>query len=636
MCGIAGQVRADGGRVDRAMLETMCTSIEHRGPDSRGLHLDAGVGLGIQRLRVIDLATGDQPLYNEDRTVAVVLNGEIYNYGELREQLARRGHELSTSGDTEVIAHLYEEEGPSCVRRLHGMFALAVWDAKTCQLTLARDRVGKKPLFYSVRDGCLSFASELTALMADPEIPRDLDHVALDAYLALRYVPAPLSAFAAVRKLPPASTLTYRDGHAEIGRYWRLDYTRKRAVGSEEEVHEEVRGHIRRAVRRRMVADVPLGAFLSGGVDSSAVVAAMAEASPQPVRTFSIGFESEEMNELPQARLVAERFGTDHHELVVEPNAVEIIPRIVRHYGEPFGDPSAIPSFYLAEMAREHVTVALNGDGGDESFAGYERYASSLMLARLDRVPVAARRGLAAVGSRLAPGGHVESWRERVRRMAAQLPLDPLDRYTAYVSRLNGLDRDALYTDGYRELVGASRVPEIFAAAWDGADAVDLLDRLLAVDVEVYLPGQLLHKIDIATMAHSLEGRSPLLDHELMEYAASLPPELKLRGREKKVALRGALRGWVPDEILDAPKKGFRLPVADWFRGELRVYARDVLLDPAATARGYFREPYVRELLDRHASGVEDNSLGIWNLLNFELWHRELVDRPQSATAVAA
>jgi len=614
----------------------MCSAIEHRGPDSRGLHLEAGVGLGIQRLRVIDLATGDQPLYNEDRSVAVVLNGEIYNYRELRDRLADRGHVLATQGDTEVIAHLYEEEGPDCVRRLHGMFAVAIWDAKARQLTLARDRVGKKPLFYSLREGCLTFASELGALMADPEIPRELDHRAIDAYLALRYVPAPFSAFAAVRKLPPASTLTYRDGRARIERYWQLDYTPKRAVASEAEVHEEVRDHIRAAVRRRMVADVPLGAFLSGGVDSSAVVAAMAEASPHPVRTFSIGFSSDELNELPQARIVAERFGTEHHEHVVEPSAVEIIPKIVRHYGEPFGDPSAIPSFYLAEMARGHVTVALNGDGGDESFAGYQRYASSLLLARLDRVPAPLRRGLARAGEWISPGGHVESWRERARRMSAQLPLDPLERYTAYVSRLNGLDRDALYTDEYRELVGASAVPGVFAAAWEGSSAVDLLDKMLAVDVEVYLPGQLLTKIDIATMAHSLEGRSPLLDHELMEFAASLPPDLKLRGREKKVALRGALRGWIPDEILDGPKKGFKLPIADWFRGELRGYAREVLLDPVARGRGFFREPYVRGLLDRHAAGQEDNSLGIWNLLNLELWHRELVDRRRPAAASTA
>ena len=636
MCGIAGQARGDGGRVDRTLLETMCSAIEHRGPDSRGLHLEAGVGLGIQRLRVIDLATGDQPLYNEDRSVAVVLNGEIYNYRELRDRLAGRGHVLATQGDTEVIAHLYEEEGPDCVRRLHGMFAVAIWDAKARQLTLARDRVGKKPLFYSLREGCLTFASELGALMADPEIPRELDHRAIDAYLALRYVPAPFSAFAAVRKLPPASTLTYRDGRARIERYWQLDYTPKRAVASEAEVHEEVRDHIRAAVRRRMVADVPLGAFLSGGVDSSAVVAAMAEASPHPVRTFSIGFSSDELNELPQARIVAERFGTEHHEHVVEPSAVEIIPKIVRHYGEPFGDPSAIPSFYLAEMARGHVTVALNGDGGDESFAGYQRYASSLLLARLDRVPAPLRRGLARAGEWISPGGHVESWRERARRMSAQLPLDPLERYTAYVSRLNGLDRDALYTDEYRELVGASAVPGVFAAAWEGSSAVDLLDKMLAVDVEVYLPGQLLTKIDIATMAHSLEGRSPLLDHELMEFAASLPPDLKLRGREKKVALRGALRGWIPDEILDGPKKGFKLPIADWFRGELRGYAREMLLDPVARGRGFFREPYVRGLLDRHAAGQEDNSLGIWNLLNLELWHRELVDRRRPAAASTA
>ncbi|HKP91374.1 MAG TPA: asparagine synthase (glutamine-hydrolyzing), partial [Thermoleophilaceae bacterium] len=391
MCGIAGQVRDDGSPVEAALLDSMCDALEHRGPDSRGVHRSDGSGLAIQRLRVIDLDTGDQPIYNEDRSVAVVLNGEIYNYRELREELRGRGHELATRGDTEVIAHLYEEEGPSCVRRLHGMFAFAVWDARRRQLVLARDRVGKKPLFYSERAGGLSFASELRSLIRDPEISREIDHQAMDSYLTYQYVPGPRTAFRAVSKLPPASVLVRRDGRSSIERYWRLDYSRKRPAADGPELEGELRDQITRAVRRRMVADVPLGAFLSGGVDSSAIVAAMAEASAQPVKTFAIGFDDDEFNELPAARTVAERFATDHHEFVVEPNAVELIPRIVRHHGEPFADSSAIPTFYLSEMTRRHVTVALSGDGGDESFAGYTRYVSNGALAKLDRLPVSAR-----------------------------------------------------------------------------------------------------------------------------------------------------------------------------------------------------------------------------------------------------
>ena len=604
----------------------MCDALEHRGPDSRGLHVAAGVGLGIQRLRVIDLATGDQPIFNEDRSVAVVLNGEIYNYRELRADLERAGHTFATRSDTEVIAHLYEDEGPDLVHRLHGMFGLAVWDARRRRLLLARDRVGKKPLYYAEGTGRISFASELAAILQDPEVPRAVDHQALDAFLAYRWVPAPMTAFRAVRKLPPGCTLVFQDGRATVSRYWRLDFARKRRIEDPREIHEELRGHLRAATKRRLIADVPLGAFLSGGVDSSAVVAAMAEASSQPVKTFSVGFTSEKFNELPLARIVAKRFGTEHHELMIEPRALELIPRIVRHYGEPFADDSAIPSFYVAEMARRHVTVALNGDGGDESFAGYPRYAANLAAARLERIPRRFRRTLAAAGGRIPESGTIDSWRSRARRIAETLPLDGPDRYVAYMTHLNGLDRDRLYTEEYRELIGRSGASDVMAGPWRASSAGSLLDVMLDVDVQTYLPDDLLVKMDIATMASSLEARSPLLDHELMEFAASLPASCKLRGREKKIALRAALRGWVPDEILDAPKRGFRLPLADWFRGELRDYARDVLLDRRALGRGYFREDYVRSLVERHVAGSQDHSQGIWTLLMFELWHQEFVD----------
>jgi asparagine synthase (glutamine-hydrolysing) len=604
----------------------MCAALEHRGPDSRGLHVDHGVGLGIQRLRVIDLATGDQPIFNEDRSIAVVLNGEIYNYRELRAQLERGGHTFTTASDTEVIAHLYEDEGPELVYRLYGMFGLAVWDARRRQLLLARDRVGKKPLYYAESDGVLTFGSELGALLAHPEVPREVDHQALDAFLAYRWVPAPMTAFRAVRKLSPGCRLVFRDGRAAVSRYWRLQFGRKRSVQDPREVHEELRERIRTATARRMIADVPLGAFLSGGVDSSAVVAAMAEASSQPVKTFSIGFTNEKFNELPQARLVAERFATDHHELIVEPRALDVIPRIVRHYGEPFADDSAIPSFYVAEMARRHVTVALNGDGGDESFAGYPRYLVNLASSRLERLPRTLRSKVAAVGLRVPESGTIDSWRSRARRAAETLPLDGPDRYIAYMTHLNGLRRERLYTAEYRELIGPSVAADVMARPWRESGARSVVDVMLDVDVQTYLPDDLLVKMDIATMASSLEARSPLLDHELMEFAASLPASFKVRGREKKVVLRGALRGWVPDEILDAPKRGLRLPLGDWFRGELRGYARDILLDARAQSRGYFRGEYVRDVLDRHAAGIQDHSQGIWSLLMFELWHRQFID----------
>lgn len=637
MCGIAGIARASGAPVEGEILERMCAAQAHRGPDARGLHLDDGIGLGIQRLRVIDLVTGDQPVHNEDRTVTVVLNGEIYNFRELRRRLRENGHQLATEGDTEVIVHLYEELGPACVRELHGMFAFALWDSRRRRLLLARDRVGKKPLFYCERAGTLSFASELRALMQDPEIPREIDHRALDAYLAYGYVPAPMSAFAAVRKLMPASTLTYRDGVAQTERYWRLDYSRKRARQPAEEVGEEIRSSIRRAVERRMVADVPMGAFLSGGIDSSAVVAAMAESSSEPVKTFSIGFEDERFNELPQARLVAQRFSTDHHELIVRPDAVEILPTVVRHYGEPFANHSAMPAFYLARFAREHVTVALNGDGGDESFAGYERYTTNLALARLDRLPLLLRRA-AAAGARRAPlGGDPRRLRSRLGRFALASELDRESRYVAARSLFTAAERTRLYTPEYRAMLGPSRADESLLGPWRSSTASDLLDQLLDVDVNSYLPDELLVKIDIATMAHSLEGRSPLLDHELMELAASLPAGLKAAGTDRKRILRSALRGWIPDEILDGPKRGFRLPVAGWLRGELRDYAREVLLDPGSTSRGWCDEREVRRLLDEHAGGAHDHGHGIWTLLMLELWYRDVVQapRPETLTPVA-
>lgn len=635
MCGIIGQFRRDDCAVARSTMESMCTALEHRGPDARGLHLEPHVALGIQRLRVIDLHSGDQPIYSEDGSVIVVLNGEIYNYRELREQLLRRGHRFSTAGDTEVIVHLYEEMGARCVEALHGMFAFAVWDQRERRLVLARDRVGKKPLYYSDRAAAFSFASELAALMRDPEIPRDADPVALDAYLAYRWVPAPASAFAAVRKLPAATYMVLDEAGSRTERYWSLDFSSKRTFTSVAERDEEIRSQIRRAVRRRMAADVPLGAFLSGGVDSSTVVAAMAEHSTEAVRTFTIGFASDEYNELPQARLVAERFGTEHHEYVVEPNAIEILPQIVRHYGEPFADPSAIPSFYVAEMARREVTVVLNGDGGDETFAGYSRYAANVLLERTERMPTAWRKLVQQAAAALPRSARVESPVNRLRRVMSVMGLDAVDRYAAYMTRLNGLDRDQLYTVEYRESLDEAGILEVIRAPWHESTASDIRDRMLDVDTRTYLTDDLLAKVDIATMAHSLEARSPFLDHEFMEFAASLPPDDKLSGRSHKVALKEAVRGWIPDEILDAPKRGFRLPIHDWLRTDLRDYAKDVLLDPSAIERGHFDRSYVARLLDEHARRQADHSQGIWTLLMYELWHQDVRADAERGSTVA-
>jgi asparagine synthase (glutamine-hydrolysing) len=628
MCGIAGQVRHDGGCTSRGLIEQMCGQLVHRGPDSRGLHLAPQAALGIQRLRVIDLATGDQPIYNEDKSVVVVLNGEIYNFAELRSQLERAGHRFATAGDTEVIVHLYEEHDLECVQALQGMFAFALWDERRQRLLLARDRVGKKPLFYSARRRRISFASELAALLADPEISREIDYQALDCYLAYQYIPAPMTAFAAVRKLPPASTLVFEGGSPRISRYWELDYSRKRHVSDPGELHDEIREGLRRATRRRMIADVPIGAFLSGGIDSSAVVAAMAEQSSQPVKTFSIGFEFQPFNELPFARSVARRFGTDHHEFVVNPDITDVLPKLVRHYGEPFADSSAIPSFYVSELTRRYVTVALNGDGGDESFGGYNRYASNAIASRFERLPRTMRVAAASAARHLPADGDRSSTRNRAKRLLESLSTTAPERYARHVSYFGPAERASAYTAEFGARVGTSLASDVIMDAWRGASGRSVVDKLMEVDVKTRLPDDLLVKMDIATMAHGLEARSPFLDPELMELGASIPASFKVRGTAKKIVLREALRGWVPDETLDRPKWGFSVPLAKWFREELREYLADVLFDPVTTSRGYFRTDAIRRDFDLHVQGRADNAARLWALLVLELWHREFVDRP--------
>jgi asparagine synthase (glutamine-hydrolysing) len=636
MCGIAGKIAPPAtGPLDRDVLERMCAAIEHRGPDSRGVFIEDNVGLGIQRLRIVDLVTGDQPIFSEDGSVVVVLNGEIYNFQELREQLRGKGHRFATEGDTEVIVHLYEEFGVECVRHLHGMFAFALWDRRRRRLLLARDRIGKKPLFYSVARGGVCFSSELRSLLEGSETERILDPRAVDHFLAYGYVPSPLSIFKGVRKLPPAHTLVFEDGEATIERYWRLDYSRKLQVTDPRELREPIRDHVRRATRRRMIADVPLGAFLSGGIDSSAVVAAMAEASTTPVKTFSIGFESEAFDEVQHARRISELFGTDHHEFVVRPDAIEMLPKIVRQYGEPFADASAIPCFYLSELTRSEVTVALNGDGGDESFGGYTRYVSNRLGGRFDRLPLNVRRAVAARAARLG-GGEVTSLSNKLRRIMEGLPLGPAGRYERYMSWSNDTERGRLYSDDFAAAVSLTPDDDPITASWQDASGSDVVDVMLEVDVNTYLPGDLITKIDIATMAYALEARSPLLDHELMEFAASIPADLKVRGREKKWIFREALRGWLPDDTLDRPKQGFSVPIAEWFRNDLHELVHDVLLDASTLDHGYFRPQTVRSMLERHTAGDDSETKPLWALFMFELWHREFVDRTPMPAMLAA
>jgi asparagine synthase (glutamine-hydrolysing) len=632
MCGIAGTINFDGP-IDSGLLHRMCAVMEHRGPDSRGVFVENGVGLGVQRLAIIDVPGGDQPIFNEDASVAVVQNGEIYNFQELREQLVRSGHRFSSLSDTEVLVHLYEEYGAEMVNHLHGMFAFAIWDRRSRRLFCARDRIGKKPLFWARRGNRFWFASELRALLQDSELDLEINPEAVAAYLTYHYVPHPLSIFKTIHKLPPACTLTVSEDDLRIGRYWSLDYSSKLTQVPVDELEERLWASIEEATRVRLMSEVPLGAFLSGGIDSSAVVAAMARQMAEPVKTFSIGFPDDTFDELPYARLVAREFGTDHREFVVEPNALEIMPKLARHYGEPFGDASAIPSFYLAELTSRHVTVALNGDGGDESFAGYEeRYTNGIKAPRLNWLPRPLQLAAPSLGRLVGEGRRPSGTRMQISRLGRILAMSPPERYARSYAAFDEVHRRRLLTPEFAASIDTVRPEEFLTEAWVRSTASDPVDQMMATDVETYLPDDLLVKMDIATMAHSVEARSPLLDHRLMEFAASLPVAHKLQGATGKLLLKRALRGILPSEILARPKKGFGVPLARWFREEHRELLSDVLLDRRSLDRGYFRRDQIEYLIREHRDEVADHSARLWTLLQLEMWHREVLEAPPPAS----
>jgi asparagine synthase (glutamine-hydrolysing) len=616
---------------DEELLLRMCQSMQHRGPDSRGIYLTDTVGLAAQRLAIIDLVGGIQPVTNEDGSVVAVMNGEIYNHVELRNDLTRRGHRFNARVDTEVLVHLYEEYGDALVQQLRGMFAFAIWDVPRERLLCARDRVGKKPFFWTRRGRHYAFASEVQCLLQDREQPREIDPRAIDAYLTFQYVPHPLSAFRGIHKLPPASTLVVSDCGDTVNRYWRLDYSGPRTKGCPAELEEAVLAQIDEATRIRLMSDVPLGAFLSGGVDSSAVVAAMAKHVSGPVKTFSIGFPERDWDETHYARTVAERFATDHHEFEVRPEALSIMPKLARHYGEPYADSSAIPSFYLAELTANHVTVALNGDGGDESFAGYGRYRRGLAVGRLDWLPRRLQRAAPLIGDRMGRGRSQASLLGRVRRLSHALAMEDWERYTMSLTSFDREGRRRLLTPEFAASLDGWDSEQLVCVPWSKSSASNVIDTMLDVDVQTYLPGDLLPKMDIATMAHSLEARSPFLDHRLMEFAVTLPPELKLDSSGGKKILKSALLGTLPREIVNRPKMGFGVPLDRWFRDELRDLPGERLLDRDALDRGYFRRDQIERIIREHQSGQADHALRIWTLLQLEMWHREVVECPIAA-----
>ena len=620
MCGIVGFIRNDGRDADAGVLARMCAAITHRGPDEDGFYRNGPVGLAMRRLAIIDLKGGQQPIANQDRTAWIVFNGEIYNFQELRADLEKQGHVFRTNCDTEVIVHLYARYGADCPKYLRGMFAFAIWDEAKQELFIARDRVGKKPLLYAEANGQLIFGSEFSALLQHPDISRDIAPEAIHHYLSFMCVPAPLTAFKQIRKLEPGHWLRWRQGAIETQRYWLPDFSKKLKI-SESEAGERAVELLRESVKLRLISEVPLGAFLSGGVDSSAIVALMAQESATPVKTFSIGFEEQDFSELHHARRVAEHIGAEHHEFIVKPDALEVLPMLVEHYGEPYADSSAIPTYYVARETRRHVTVALNGDGGDEVFAGYERYAAMRLAERYRRAPKFLRDNILEPAVAALPlSGGFRNRAVRFQRFLRAASLPTVDRYLRWVSAFDADAKRELYTPEFARRIAGHETANILAPWFARANGSGIVDAALLTDTMTYLPNDLLVKVDIATMAVSLEARSPFLDHHLIEFAASLPENLKLRGLTTKYLLKQVLGKLLPSENLKRPKMGFGVPVGHWFRGPLQGFLREVLLSEKASRRGLFRPAAVLRLVDEHTAGRADYAHQLWTLLMLELW----------------
>ncbi|MCH7930894.1 MAG: asparagine synthase (glutamine-hydrolyzing) [Proteobacteria bacterium] len=626
MCGIAGvwspEPLAEG---TDARLRAMADVLVHRGPDGEGVWTDGQVGFGHRRLAIIDLSpAAAQPMSDAEGVIHVVHNGEVYNFPQLREELMALGYQFKSRSDTEVIVNGYKQWGEAVVGRLRGMFAFAIWDSRNRRLLLARDRAGQKPLYYTWRDGTLIFGSEIKAILAWPGVPREPDLTAIHHYLTFMYVPAPFTAFAGIRRLAAAHTMVVEaDGASRIERYWSLPAPEAARPRPRAELAEEITARLDEAVRLRMISDVPLGAFLSGGVDSASVVASMARVSDRPVKTFTIGFAHDQYDERRYARMVAERFATDHNEFVVEADAVAVLPQIVWHYGEPFADSSAIPTWYVSEITRRHVTVALNGDGGDESFLGYPRYTGCRVGAWADALPGPARTLMAALGRALP----FETSQRRLLRYARRFLVDadapPAERYVRWITLFTDAQKGALYGDAMRDCL-AERSADV-AMVWLGGGTFDVA-RAAYADIHTYLPDDLLVKVDVATMAHGLEGRSPFLDHELMGFAATIPARAKMPGTETKALLKSVMTERLPRELLYREKMGFSAPIEHWLRDELKEMAFDTLLSPRARARGLFDADGVRRLLDEHVAGARPHHHRIWALLMLELWFAMWID----------
>lgn len=628
MCGICGIVNGKQRPVDRGQLEGMNAAIAHRGPDSDGFYVRPGVGLAMRRLAIIDLKTGDQPIANEDETIWVIQNGEIYNFPDLRIDLEKRGHQFRTYTDTECLVHLYEEFGDDFVQHLRGMFAIAIWDEKANRLVVARDRFGQKPVYYTEQNGRLYFSSELTSLLTALPRQPEIDLDAIHLYLSLQYIPEPQTPFQGIYKLPAAHTLTFDGSNLSIKRYWQLEYSPK-LTASEDELVEELRLRMRAAVVMRMISDVPLGAHLSGGIDSSVIVALMAQASSQPVKTFSVGFEESAFSELPYARAVAELYATDHQEFTLTFGDIPAtIKNLIAHFGEPFADPSALPLYHLSRLTREHVTVALNGDGGDEAFAGYWRYWLDPWANRYTRLPGILSKKLIPALTELLPGrsdGPVGSnLIDGLKRLEQLAAIDQRASILRWGSYFSPTWAGRLWRSELQPQLQANAAETFLVDKFGSALADSFMDRTLFTDIHSYLPGDLLVKADRMTMAHSLEGRAPFLDHELAGWAARLPESMKVHGRTGKYLLRKAFAEDLPPRVHARGKQGFGIPLNAWFRGPLAEWAAEVILEPRGSLNDWFEYQPRQQLLEEHRSGKANHGKRIYALLILGLWRQTL------------
>lgn len=629
MCGIIGIYNFGNSKpVEKNILQKMCGVIKHRGPDSIGIFLENNIGLGIQRLAIIDLQTGNQPIHNEDKTLQVVLNGEIYNFSELRKDLEKK-HKFYTKTDTEVIVHLYEDFGEKCVQYLNGMFAFALWDEKNKKIFIAKDRVGKKPFYYTLVNGLFVFASEIKSILEYLNKTPEIDLEAIDLFLTYQYIPSPKTIFSNIKSLLPAHTLTCdKNGNINIKKYWDLDYTKKTNL-SFNETCEKIKELLTESTKLRMVSDVPLGAFLSGGLDSSIIVGLMSSLSSKPVKTFSIGFEEADFSELQYAKIVAQHFKTDHHEFIVKPNFIDILPKLAWHYGQPYADSSALPSYFVSNETKKHVTVALLGDGGDENFGGYLRYKAmkgSIYMSFPFRI---LGKNITEKLASFIPYAQTTKGKNIFRyiyRLITALSEPPERRNINWHCFFTNEQKEKLYSDNLKENLYNSAYAYL-ENTFKTAKAKNIMDKTFYTDIKTYLPECLLVKMDIASMANSLEARSPFLDYRMLELSASLPASWKIHGLTTKYILKKTFKELIPKEILNRKKMGFGIPIGKWFKTDWKNYFKETVLSQKAVNRGYFRKESLEQLFNEHVSGKRNHGYRMWALLMLELWHKVYIDK---------